>query len=77
MGGQKTITWKGEKSYKSKGWAQRKISDLQDENKFYEKYGNAPYGPNHWNTNIRVEERRGRHIVCWDNNMIIPVKEEN
>ena len=71
MEGDKTLAWKGEKSYVYEGWATRKIKDLQDENEFYEKYGNAPHGPNHWNTNIRIEERGGRFVVCWDNNMKI------
>jgi len=63
--------WLGEKRYSSKGWAERKVKDLKDENKFYRKH-KGKYGPNHWNTEIKIIKKGRRYIVKWKNHMKIP-----
>ena len=69
----KTISYKSKKSYKSKGWAERKVKELRAENAFHKKYkgkGDA----NHWNTKIKVVKGGKGFVVEWNDNMKIPVK---
>jgi len=60
------------KSYRSKAWAERKLKELKSENAFYQKYKKGSHGPNHWNTNIRIEKTGSRYVVKWTGNMKIP-----
>ncbi len=68
------FTWPSRKTYKRKGWAKRKIKELEGENEFYKKYGKGNFGPNRWNTNIKLQEtdKLKPFIVKWENNMKIP-----
>lgn len=71
----KWFSYDDKKSYKSMGWAKRKVKSLKVENVFNRKYGRG-YDPttNHRNTNIKIIQRGKRFIVTWKNSFKIPIR---